>query len=77
MVTRALAGLLDMNKTTKPLERIYLTAFAKETIEDGLIYTFLALDDYSEYLFMLGVESVLNEQTLLNSIINLLNKKEF
>ena len=69
--------LLDMNKTTKPLERIYLTAFGKETIEDGIVYTFLALDDYSEYLFMLGTERVLNEQTLLNNIINLLNKKEF
>jgi len=66
-----------MKITTRPLERIYITAFGKETIEDGIVYTFLALDDYSEYLFMLGTERVLNEKTLLNNITNLLNKKDF
>lgn len=66
-----------MKKTTRPLERVYLTAFGNDTVDDGVIYTFIALDDFSEVLFMLGVEKALNEQAVLNNVINLVNKEDF
>jgi hypothetical protein len=38
-------------KTTKPFEVIYITGIITPTAEDGDILTFLALDDYSKFLF--------------------------
>jgi len=38
-------------KTTKPFEVIYITGIVTPTAEDGDVLTFLALDDYSKFLF--------------------------
>ena len=38
-------------KTTKPFEVIYITGIITPTAEDGDILAFLALDDYSKFLF--------------------------
>lgn len=51
-------------KTTKPFEVIYITAVVTPTVEDGDFLTFLALDDYSKFLFppeMKKVNSTDNE----------------
>ena len=40
-----------MKNPTQPHEIIYISAFAVETEKDGVIFTFMALDGFSEFLF--------------------------
>lgn len=63
--------------TTRPLEVIYFFAFPSQTIKDGIIYTFLAIDDYSEFLMLLGTSNVLNSESITESIINFTQHKDF
>lgn len=66
-----------MTKTTRPLERIYLTVISTDTEDDGTIFTFLAIDDFSKYLFLLGVDKTFTEQIIFDNITKLMNHKDF
>lgn len=64
-------------KTTRPLEIIYFYIFPTQTKDEGTVYTFIALDDYSQFLFFLGTETELNELTIVNHIIGLTQDEKF
>ena len=64
-------------KTTRPLEVVYFYIFPTQTKDKGTVYTFVALDDYSQFLFFLGMEDELNELTIVNHIIGLTQNKDF
>lgn len=64
-------------KTTRPLEVVYFYIFPTQTKDKGTVYTFVALDDYSQFLFFLGMEAELNELTIVNHIIGLTQNKDF
>lgn len=64
-------------KTTRPLEIIYFYIFPSQTKDEGTVYTFIALDDYSEFLFFLGTESNIDELSIINNIIRLTQNKDF
>jgi hypothetical protein len=64
-------------KTTRPLEIIYFYIFPTQTKDKGTVYSFVALDDYSQFLFFLGLEDELNELTIVNHIIGFTQNKDF
>jgi len=64
-------------KTTRPLELIYLSVFVAPTEEDGDLYVFFALDDYSQFFFQLEVENESNELTIVNNIIKFTQHQDF
>jgi hypothetical protein len=64
-------------KTTKPLELVYFSVFPTPTKDEGTVYTFIALDDYSEFLFLIGTETDLNERSIVDNIIRFTQNKDF
>lgn len=64
-------------KTTRPLELVYFFLFPTQTKDKGTVYTFIALDDYSEFLFFLGTETDLNERSIIDNIIAFTQNKDF
>ena len=64
-------------KTTRPLELVYFYIFPTQTKDEGTVYTFVALDDYSEFLFFLGIETDISELKIVNHIIGLTQSKDF
>lgn len=64
-------------KTTRPLELIYFAVFPTQTKDEGIVYTFVALDDYSQFLIFLGMEKDISELTIINKIMALTQDKDF
>lgn len=64
-------------KTTRPLELVYFYVFPTPTRDKGTVYTFIALDDYSEFLFLIGTETKLNERSIVDNIIRFTQNKDF
>lgn len=64
-------------KTTRPLELVYFFLFPTQTADKGTVYTFIALDDYSQFLFFLGIETDLSERSIIDNIIAFTQNKDF
>ncbi|WP_406845112.1 hypothetical protein [Flavobacterium soyae] len=64
-------------KTNRPLELVYFFTFSTQTAEDGIVYTFIALDDFSDFIFLLGTETDLTERSIIDNIIALTQNKDF
>ena len=64
-------------KTTRPLEVIYLSIFRVNTQLDNELYLFFALDDYSQKLFILGVEDDPSEYNWIQNGIALTQHDDF
>ena len=61
-------------KTTKPFEVIYITGIVTPTAEDGDVLTFLALDDYSKFLFPPQMKKVESTDTeFIDLLVNFFN----
>ena len=64
-------------KTTRPLEVVYLSIFGVNTKEDGDLYIFFALDDYSQKLFILGIEESTGEYDWVQKCIAFTQHEDF
>lgn len=70
-----------LNKTamtsTRPKELIYFQFMPSQTIEDGVIVTYYAIDDFSQFAFVLGATNEFNFDSLLLHIKKLMQHKDF
>lgn len=64
-------------KTTRPLEIVYFYIFPTQTRDKGTVFTFVVLDDYSQFIFFLGTETDISELTIVNQIIGFTQNKDF
>ncbi|PHS07164.1 MAG: hypothetical protein COA88_09210 [Kordia sp.] len=65
-----------MIKTNKPFELIYFSVFPTQTVE-GMIYTYIAVDDYSTFTFVTGIEHDVTPELLSKHIDILMHHKDF
>lgn len=68
---------MALKKTTKPCEIISFFPADLSPNDDGSIMVYIALDDYSEFLFNLGTSTSDSDSNLLNAIKKLMNNKDF
>lgn len=64
-------------KTTRPLEVVYLSTLGINTKEDGELFMFFALDDYSQMLFLLGIEENTGEYDWVQKCIAFTQHDDF
>jgi hypothetical protein len=64
-------------KTTRPLELIYFSFLPTPTKDAGLVYTFFALDDFSQFVFFLGIDTELTESSIVHNVISLTQNEDF
>ena len=63
-------------KAKKPRELVYIHYFISD-LQEGTVYTFFAMDDYSEVLFEYALTPDLSQESCLSVITKLLSDKEF
>ena len=68
--------MINFPKASRPLEYIAFFMFQVPTGE-GMVHVFSAVDAFSEYAFMLGVEKDNHPETVLTNIETLLEHKDF
>ncbi len=61
---------------TRPKEIVYLHYFSTQVVE-GIVHSFFAMDDFSEFVFSLGHAQQITEDTILKSIKKLMKDKNF
>jgi hypothetical protein len=64
-------------KSTRPREIIYFFFLPIQTIDKGVVYCFMAQDDFSQYVFSLGIEQVISKDVFLRQIKVLLLDEKF
>lgn len=64
-------------KSTRPREIIYFFFLPIQTIDKGDVYCFMAQDDFSQYVFSLGIEQFISQDVFLRQIRALLFHKNF
>jgi len=63
-------------KTTRPCQIVYLNFFSSN-IKDSIAFTFYAIDDFSEYAFLLDVTELLDGHIVLEQIKMLVAHEHF
>ncbi|MGV9004448.1 hypothetical protein [Flavobacterium sp.] len=64
-------------KTTRSLELIYFSFLPTPTKDAGVVYTFFTLDDFSQFVFLLGIDTELTEFSIVLNLISLTQNEDF
>lgn len=64
-------------KATRPREIVYMEYIPFPTEKDGIIFTFFAIDDYTEYAIMIGQTKEISDDVYLDMIELLMNHEKF